>query len=125
MGWFPTILVTMELRKEFKVSGSRERLISILCSINDYDIMTMIITEDTPTKDMVSKSQFKSRALEYFREVEKTRKPLIITDRGNPVLKLVAYVEDPDELLKSLRGSVLRYWDPTEPVDAGKWSTNR
>ena len=37
----------------------------------------------------VSKSQLKARALEFFREVESTRQPLLITDRGRPVLKLV------------------------------------
>ncbi len=37
----------------------------------------------------VSKSQFKPKALEFFREIEKTGKPLIITDRGKPVLKIV------------------------------------
>ena len=36
----------------------------------------------------ISKSKFKPRALEYFREVEKTGKALIITDHGKPVLKI-------------------------------------
>lgn len=44
----------------------------------------------------VSKSKFKARALELFREVERTGQPLVITDRGVPVLKLVPYREDPD-----------------------------
>ena len=44
----------------------------------------------------VSKSEFKARALEYFRRVERTGEPLIITDRGRPVLKIVPYLEDPE-----------------------------
>ena len=35
----------------------------------------------------VSKSRFKAKALELFRQVERTGKPIIITDRGTPVLK--------------------------------------
>ncbi|HWP91247.1 MAG TPA: type II toxin-antitoxin system prevent-host-death family antitoxin [Thermodesulfobacteriota bacterium] len=69
----------------------------------------------------VSKSKFKPRALEYFREVEKTGKELIITDRGKPVLKIVPYSADPEASLKSLRGSVLKYKDPTEPVGVEDW----
>ena len=74
-------------------------------------------------KHMVSKSQFKPHALEYFRQVEKTRKPLVITDRGRPVLKLIPYTEDPNEALKELRGSVVKYQDPTEPVGLEDWET--
>jgi prevent-host-death family protein len=70
---------------------------------------------------MVSKSKFKSRALHYFRAVEKTRKPLTITDRGRPVLKIVPYSEDPGTLLEELRNTVLRYENPTEPVGLDDW----
>ena len=72
-------------------------------------------------KRFVSKSQFKPRALEYFREVEKTGGELIITDRGRPVLKIVPYLEEPEAWLKPLRGSVLSYKDPTEPVGVEDW----
>ena len=70
---------------------------------------------------MVSKSQFKPRALQYFREVEKTGKELIISDRGKPVLKIVPYAEDPEEALKALRNTVINYTDPTEPVGLEDW----
>lgn len=39
----------------------------------------------------VSKSEFKARALEYFRRFERTGELLILTDRGQPVLKIVPY----------------------------------
>jgi len=70
---------------------------------------------------MVSKSQFKPRSLEYFRLIEETREPLIITDRGKPVLKVIPYTDDPEERLKALRNSVLKYDDPTEPVGFADW----
>ena len=73
-------------------------------------------------KKFVSKSRFKPQALEYFREVEKAGKELVITDRGKPVLKIVQYTEDPEERLKPLRGTVLRYKDPTKPVGVKDWS---
>ncbi|MBW2430829.1 MAG: type II toxin-antitoxin system Phd/YefM family antitoxin [Deltaproteobacteria bacterium] len=70
---------------------------------------------------MVSKSQFKPRALQYFREVEKTGKELIISDRGKPVLKIVPYTENTEEALKALRNTVIRFEDPTEPVGLEDW----
>ena len=70
---------------------------------------------------IISKSQFKPRALQYFREVEKTGKELIISDRGKPVLKIVPYTENPEEALKSLRNTVIKFADPTEPVGIEDW----
>jgi prevent-host-death family protein len=64
----------------------------------------------------VSKSKFKARALEYFREVQRTGKPLIVTDHGTPVVKIVPYREDPEAAFLELRESVVRYEAPTEPV---------
>ena len=72
-------------------------------------------------EDMISKSQFKPRALYYFREIEKTGKELVISDHGKPVLKIVPYVENPGEALKVLRDTVLKYDDPTEPVGLEDW----
>ena len=72
---------------------------------------------------MISKSKFKARALEYFREVERTGRPLIVTDHGRPVLKIVPYREDPAAALLELRESVVRYDAPTEPVAAEDWES--
>lgn len=74
---------------------------------------------------VVSKSSFKDRALEYFREVETTGNELIITDHGKPVLKLVRYDQDPKAVLEALRGSVVRYDDPMEPVGQEDWESLR
>ena len=73
----------------------------------------------------VSKSQFKARALQYFRAVEKNRKAVIITDRGKPVLKVVPYADDPEDVLKELRGSLVKYEDPLKPVGESDWETLR
>ena len=72
-------------------------------------------------ENMISKSKFKPRALHYFREIEKTGKELVISDRGKPVLKIVPYVENPEEALKVLRDTVIKYEDPTEPVGLEDW----
>jgi prevent-host-death family protein len=74
-------------------------------------------------KNYVSKSDFKPRALQYFREVEQTGKALIITDRGKPVLKILPYSDEPDESLKMLRNSVVKYENPTDPVGLDDWES--
>lgn len=71
----------------------------------------------------ISKSKFKPRALEYFREVEKTGKTLIITDRGKPVLKIAPYFEEPSEVMKILSNSVIKYENPTGPVGLDDWES--
>jgi prevent-host-death family protein len=73
--------------------------------------------------EAVSKSQFKARALEYFRRVERTGEELIITDRGRPVLKIVPYREDPEAALRVLRDTVVKYEAPTEPVGVEDWES--
>jgi antitoxin (DNA-binding transcriptional repressor) of toxin-antitoxin stability system len=73
----------------------------------------------------VSKSRFKAHALEYFRQVEASGEPLVITDRGQPVLQLAPYRADPDATLKLLRESVVRYTSPTKPVGDDEWESGR
>ena len=71
----------------------------------------------------VSKSQFKPRSLEYFRQIEETGEPLVITDRGRPVLRVVPYSPDPEEDLKALRNTVVKYERPTDPVGLEEWES--
>jgi prevent-host-death family protein len=73
----------------------------------------------------VSKSRFKARALEWFRQVERTGEPLIITDHGTPVLKLVPYREEPESARRTLRDTVVKYVAPTEPVGSDDWESTR
>ena len=69
----------------------------------------------------VSKSEFKPRSLEYFRRIEQTGEELVITDHGQPVLKIVPYVADPEEYFRGLRNTVLEYEAPLEPVGTEDW----
>lgn len=66
----------------------------------------------------VSKSQFKSKskALELLRHVESSGERLIVTDRGTPTLEVRRCSERAQAPLQILRGSVLRYDRPTDPV---------
>ncbi len=75
------------------------------------------------TNNFISKSKFKPRALQYFRQIEKTGQEVIITDNGKPVLKIVPYKEDPEEVFKGLRNTVIRYENPTEPVGLEDWES--
>ena len=70
---------------------------------------------------IISKSEFKPKALHYFRIVELSGKELIISDRGKPVIKIVPYKDQTDETIMALRNSVKQYVDPTEPVGLEDW----
>lgn len=75
-------------------------------------------------QQQVSKSLFKAQALEFLRNVEKTKTPLVITHGGKPVLDIVPHKEeskDPEAILKSLRGTLKYYKDPDEPVGLEDW----
>ena len=69
----------------------------------------------------ISKSKFKAHALEIFRQVESTGEPVIVTDHGSPrliVRKFTGHKVNPQERLK---GSVLHYHAPLDPVGAEDW----
>jgi prevent-host-death family protein len=72
----------------------------------------------------VSKSEFKARALEYFRQVEASGESVIVTDHGKPTLEVRPYRDNGRNPLDVLRGSVVRYSNPTEPVDV-EWEAAR
>jgi len=69
----------------------------------------------------ISKSKLKPAMLEVFREIENSGADMVVTDRGKPVLLISPYSEDADAVLNSLRGTVLRYTDPTGPVGSDDW----
>lgn len=74
----------------------------------------------------ISKSQFKARALELFRQVEASGESVIVTDRGQPTIEVrrIKPAADRDPL-EVLRGSVLYYENPTEPVGEEDWEAMR
>ena len=88
----------------------------------DHGNMTIVMNVSYP---VVSKSRFKARALEYFRQVERTGREVVITDRGKPVLKLVPFSEDSQQALRVLRETVIRYDAPTKPVGEEDWEATR
>ena len=57
---------------------------------------------------MVSKGKLKSKMLEYFREVERTGEPLIVTDHGRSVLEIrpLPQTGSKAEILAKLRASL-------------------
>ncbi len=65
----------------------------------------------------ISKSKLKPVMLKVFREIEQTGEELVITDHGRPVLKVIPYKTEKKDTLDELRGTVIRYDDPFEPVD--------
>lgn len=69
----------------------------------------------------ISKSQFKAKALEYFRQVEADGKPVIVTDHGEPKLEIRPYHPRDRNPLEILHGSLLRYEAPTAPVAEDDW----
>jgi antitoxin (DNA-binding transcriptional repressor) of toxin-antitoxin stability system len=70
----------------------------------------------------VPKSKFKAKALEYFRQVEASGEPIVITDHGRPALELRPFPRKASvDPRASLRGTVLRYDDPLEPGGVEDW----
>ncbi|SAL20273.1 toxin-antitoxin system, antitoxin component, PHD family [Caballeronia sordidicola] len=69
----------------------------------------------------VSKSEFKAKALELFRQVESSGDRLIVTNHGRPTLEVRPYRDDAQGPLEILRGSHLRYENPTDPVGEDDW----
>ena len=84
--------------------------------------MTTVMS--TP-RSRISKAEFKARALEIMRQVQESGQPVVVTDRGHPVVQVAPYYGERDALRASFAGSVLRYDDPTEPVGADDWEALR
>ncbi len=73
------------------------------------------------TQELITKSQFKARALEYFRQVETSGHPVIVTDRGQPAVEIRRYRSDSRSPLERLKSSVVELKEPTEPVAVEDW----
>lgn len=69
----------------------------------------------------VSKSEFKAKALEYMRQIESTGESVIVTDHGKPALEVRPFRGIDRNPLDVLRGSVVRYENPTEPIAVDEW----
>lgn len=74
----------------------------------------------------VSKSKFKAKALEYFRQVEASGEPIVITEHGKPKLEIRKLPQHDMDPLEKLKGSVLWYDRPFDPaVDEDDWEVLR
>jgi len=70
----------------------------------------------------LSKSAFKAKALEYFRQVEDTGESVIVTDHGKPVVEVRAVQQSELDPLTILKGTVVKYEQPFEPIE--DWNLN-
>ncbi|MEL7349836.1 MAG: type II toxin-antitoxin system prevent-host-death family antitoxin [Cyanobacteria bacterium P01_A01_bin.116] len=66
----------------------------------------------------VSKSKLKSKLLEFLRFVEAEGEEIVVTDRGNPVVKITRYSSalSTDDLFGPMRGKVKYLEDVTLPT---------
>lgn len=69
-------------------------------------------------------NRVKAKALEFFRQVEASGESVIVTDHGRPALEVRRFRGTDRNPLDVLRGTVVRYDNPTEPVDV-EWEAAR
>ena len=72
---------------------------------------------------IVSKTKFKPKTFEYLRKVENHENTILLTDHGCPVAEIVPYGQPAINDLKKMRGLIIEYIDPTEPLDE-KWDAD-
>ena len=71
--------------------------------------------------EQISKTELKAHALKVFRDIEKTGKPRIVTDRGRPTLEIRKLRQHPMQPLEVLKGTVVKFEEATEPVAKDDW----
>jgi prevent-host-death family protein len=72
-------------------------------------------------EQLITKSQFKPQALMYLRMVQQKKQPLIITHGGMPVIKIIPYSPETPDALHKLKGTVIFFDQPMEPIAATSW----
>lgn len=65
----------------------------------------------------VSKAELKAKTTEQSEQIQRLGKTVIATERGKPVLEVNVCPGLDRHARESLRGTVIRYADPTAPVD--------
>ncbi len=71
--------------------------------------------------EQISKSEFKAHALQVLREIEKSGRSRVITDRGRPALEIKKLRQIKRDALETLRGTVIKFESPTDPVADDEW----
>jgi len=69
----------------------------------------------------ISKTEFKSHALEIFREIEQNGQSRIITDRGKPTLEIKKLRQRAASPLEILKDTVIKFETATDPVGDDDW----
>lgn len=79
----------------------------------------------TPSGRTIPAAAFKARCLELMDRVRETGVEYVVTKHGEPVARLVPYTARAQQpLFGSMRGTVLEYERPFDPIDA-EWDVNR
>ena len=73
--------------------------------------------------EYISKSRFKTHALEVLRDIEQNGETRIITDRGRPTLEVRKLRQQDVDPLTRLKNSVVKYDAATEPVGDDDWES--
>jgi hypothetical protein len=71
----------------------------------------------------ISKSEFKAKALEFFRLIESTGESVIVTDHGKPALEVRRYRGAQRRPLEILHGSPVWLKNPTEHTSVDEWES--
>ena len=80
---------------------------------------------DPYDEPLLPAAEFKAKCLGLMDRVRETGAEYVITKHGKPVAKLVPYTEPKRRsLLGLMKGSVLRYDRPLDPLD-DEWDINR
>ena len=67
----------------------------------------------------VAAADFKARCLELMDQVRETGAEYVVTKHGRPVARLVPYDEPARKpLFGAMKGTVLKYERPLDPIDA-------
>lgn len=73
----------------------------------------------------VAAADFKATCLELMDRVRETGVEYVVTKHGKPVAKLVPYVAPKKrKVVGSMKGTVLKYERPFDPIDA-EWDINK
>jgi prevent-host-death family protein len=79
----------------------------------------------TKASRSIAAADFKARCLQLMDRVRETGAEYVVTKHGQPVAKLVPYkAPRRTQLFGSMRGTVLKYERPFDPIDAD-WDVNR
>jgi prevent-host-death family protein len=77
------------------------------------------------SQQSVPAAAFKAKCLELMERVRETGVEYVVTKHGRPVAKLVPYTTSRRQpVFGSMKGTVLEYERPFDPID-GEWDVNR